>query len=235
MPWIDLIAFGKVVSTELKGAAKAILANLSFLESEDGQPNTSSSEPMFGAGPLFWRPKPPVKASEASGLNPEGAAEVVAFRVGDETIIGPMRDLRLNAQANPKDGEVVLAQYGGGFISLKDNDDGDGTSIVIYGLRKTSQGVPDKASCIAIDTTSSNKSIVLVHENGQSITMNKDGGTVLASPDGQAYIELKNGSIVLNAANIVLNGGCLLGTNNPAVALFLEKAVDTPCTMVKGV
>ena len=126
---------------------------------------------------------------------------------------------------NPKSGELGLVQYGGGFISLKDNDDGNGTSITLYALRKTTGGTPDKASCIAVDSTQGNASISILHEHGQSILLNKDGDVLIMNKTGDTWIRLtESDGVILSAPKIALAGGAMLGDKDPGNGDFVALA-----------
>lgn len=221
------IAFGHIAATKIAGSAKAVLANLSLLEDEDGgEREGSSEEPLYGPWGWYGRPKAPVKAADATPLNPEGQAEVLALRHGDQAqpIVG--RDLRLSSQVNPKEGEVGLIQYGGGFISLADNADANGTAITIYALRKKSTGEPDKASMVAIDSAAANPSISILHESGASISINKDAKIAITNKNGDAYVEVNDSGVVINGASVAITGGAMIGDSDPAAGDFLLKATD---------
>ena len=217
------VALGRVISSSLSGLSNAILGNLISLEGveDDEEGETSAEEPLYSSLGIYGRPAPPIKTGEGSGNTPEGSAEFVGLRVGDRVYPIAYRDLRLLAKVNPKEGEVGLVQYQGGFISLKENDSGDGTSIVIYAVRNDGSGNPDKASVISIDTTPANSSIAIVHEAGQSYTMNKDGGQVMMNIAGDALLEVNDDGITINAASTAITGACHAGADNPATADFV--------------
>jgi len=224
-----LLAIGKVAASSLSEEAKAILLNLSFLEGLGSTPDTSELEPMLGPPGFYCRPKPPVTKDQATGIDPEGHAEVVGVRMGDQVVPLGFRDLRLNAQLNPKVGEVGLIGYGGGFICIKDNDDGNGSSIALYAMRKKSDGSPDKQSAVSIDTTAANAHVSIVHEAGQSFTMTKDGHIVMANAAGDASIILKDdGQILLNGTAIVLNGSVHMGSSDPTLGVPIIIGASAP-------
>jgi hypothetical protein len=203
--------YAKVVSSEVKGAAKAVLVNLAGLLGSDGEEG-SRGEVLYGALGVVARPKP---------AGDDGYAEVVGLKSSDGITPIAARDLRLNQRVNPKEGEVLVVGYGGGFISLKDNADADGTDIVIYAPKSDGS----KASAISMSTTTSNSHISLMHDSGVSVTLTKDGKAVIASPDGASYIELGNAGIVLNG-NVQLTGSLVVG--NPATALPVGLGASAP-------
>lgn len=221
------VAFGRVAASKLQGAANAILANVELLKGDEGARETSADEPLYGQIGFYCRPMPPVAADAADGLNPEGEAEVVALRVGDQVIPFTGRDLRLNAQVNPQDGHCGMAHYGGGFFELGWNASKNGTMATLYTLRKTSGGAPDKAHVFTMNTEEASSSIILLHEAGQSITMGPDGQTVLCNAGGNGFIEVKDdGKIVLNGAAISVVGGAMVGSQNPADGDFVMLATQ---------
>jgi hypothetical protein len=227
MGWRDwLFSFGKVKSTEIGTLKRGIGVRMEFLEGNtDDEPEESGLEPMLGPPGFFCRPKPPVAAAAATGCNPEGHCEVVGARVGDEVVPLGFQDLRLNALVNPKEGELGLVGYNGGFISLKDNDNANGTNIMIYALRRTAGGVADKASCISIDSTSGAQAICITHELGQSIMLTKDGDIMLVAKNGSNWIQVGDAQgVVLSADKLALAGGVMLGDKDPATGDFVALA-----------
>lgn len=218
-------AFGRIIATRLAGASRAILANIAVLEGkETGQEDGSANEPLFGQIGFFGRPLAPVKAADATGLKPKGEAEVFAVRVGDQVQPLAGRDLRLNAKVNPKDGEFGIVQYAGGFISIGFDEAGagKGTTLVMYAPRNNDAGVPTAAHDFQMDTTPGNESITLMHLQGHNIALTHQG-KILLQAAAASFIEVNSAKILLNAAEVVMAGGALLGTSNPASADFLVK------------
>jgi hypothetical protein len=211
--------WAKVITTRLAGALKSVLASLELLDDAD----ISHDEPMMGVPGFFCRPRPPVAKEDETGLDPEGACEAVALRVGDQTIPIAYRDLRLSSVVNPKEGELGLAHYGGGFVSLKLNTDEDGTNIVLYAPRKNSSGTVTNASCVSIDSTDGNQHICLLHESGASITLTKEGKILLMNKTGNAYVEINDDGIFLNG-NCYLNGSVILGDKTAALVKAVANA-----------
>lgn len=222
MFWLNeyFLAFGRVVATKVEGAAKAVLENIEALDGD-----TSTGEPQYGPLGRYGRPMPPVSAEDATGLSPEGEAETLGLRLGDRIHqIGAYRDLRLNAQVNPAEGAIGDAHYGGGFIEQSWNADQDGTNITLYALRKTTAGVADKASVIALDSAAATASIAIVHETGQSVTMNQGGDVLVSSADGTAFLQVKNGEIIISGTSVSVTGGVNLGDKDPSATQFVALA-----------
>jgi hypothetical protein len=195
---------GRVVATTLKGTRKAVTANVEGIDDE-----SATEQPLYGAIGLVCRPL---------AANADGAAEVLSARMEDGLRPFAGRDTRLNEMVNPKDGEVCLVGYGGGFISLKQNATNTGTDVMIYAPRPSS----NKASAISIDTTVANNHVSIVHESGVSITLTKDREIVLANVAGDASITIGDNGIVLTG-KVNVNGSMIVG--NPLTA---GKVMVTP-------
>lgn len=212
------IGFGRVVSSQVAGASNAVLLSLKFLEDFDDEDSgeASTEEPYYRGLGLYGRPRDAVSVGDATGNNPAGEAEVLAWRLDDRNYTLGFRDLRVSAKANPDKGELGIAHYGGGFLSMKMNGDEDGTSIVLYAPHNDGDGVADKAHAISLDTTAANSHVSIVHHEGQSITLTKEGSIILMAADGTAYLEVKNGDVVFSATSISFPGGAQVGATTPA-------------------
>ena len=226
-----VIALGRIVATRVAGTANAVLANLAMMEEtiDDLEAETSTDEPLYVSPGLYGRPDVPVAEGMGVGNRPAGQAEIVGLRIGDHVLPVACRDLRISAKVNPKEGEVGLAQYRGGFVSLKTNATDDGTDVVIYAPHNTALGVADKAHAISLDSTTANSSIVLVHSFGHSVALTKDGETCITNKQGTGFVLIKDdaGGVVLSAPAITLNGTVTAGTADPVTAnLVVDGIVD---------
>jgi hypothetical protein len=231
------LGFGRALASQLQGASNAVLLSLKFLEDFDDPESGESSpaEPMYTGLGLYGRPLPPVSATAATLDSPEGECEVLAWKQEDRAYAFAYRDLRISAKANPAEGEVGIAQYQGGFISLAPNTDEDGTTITIYAPRNVS-GVATAASVITLDSTDGNQQITLMHEKGQSVCLTAEDKIVLMNKTGTAYIEINNDGIFLNG-NCYLNGSVVLGTNTlvGVLPLLIGAPPGAASTMVKAI
>lgn len=186
------LGVGRVVSMALKGPKKVLVANLEGIDGE-----TSMGQLVYGALGLVARALP---------ATADGAVEPIYARTEDGMIPIAARDPRLNAKTNPKDGEVMLVQYHGGFVSLKPNAANDGTDVTIYAPKSDGS----KASAISIDTTNANSNITLMHDSGVSVQL-ADGKILLMNRNGDAYIELNDDGVVING-NVKVNGAVVAGS-----------------------
>lgn len=216
-----LFAFGRIVASKVSGKANAVLVNLTMFDDagegleEDEAPEEAAEEPFFGTAGVYCRPDAPTS---------DGYCEVMALRLADGARPVAARDLRLNARVNPKEGELGLAHYGGGFVSLKWNDDHKGTTLTAMApvLKPGSGGVlgdVDKSHSLTMDTAASNNAIVLAHMEGMSITM--IDGELTLSGSKKNWIRIDQAEILLNGV-VKLFGGVVAG--NPQTALEVALA-----------
>jgi len=148
-------------------------------------------------------------------LPPEGDryAEAVALRVdGGLSPIG-WRDMRINRAVNPggnggtpAEGQIMLAGYGGAFLSLANKDDGDDVLTLYVPHDRNGDGIPQKAHAISIDPAGG---ITLVHAEGARIDLTEDG--IAWAVDDATFGSMRAGEVSVNAAKILLKGNCYLG------------------------
>lgn len=208
--WV--FTLGRVASTTLKGAKRALLASIEGIEDE-----TANDQEVYGTLGVYGRPLPP---------DANGAAHVLCARVEDGLLPIAMIDRRLSVRTNAKEGEIGIAQYDGGFVSLKRNADGDGTDVTIYAPKADGS----KASVISIDTSDANSNITLMHDSGVSMQL-ADGKVLLMNRNGNAYIELNDSGIVLNG-NVQVNGSMVVGDIPTAINVMLS--TTTPSTVLRA-
>ncbi len=218
---VTLLLEGSTVDTE--GGHSAVLlggGGIGGLTSDEGE--TTQDLEAYGAPGIVWRPRPPEDIDgERVG------AEAVGLRMSDDVMPVAVRDLRWNRRfPSPKPGTVALVGCGGGFLSFDDADGGDGTIQVMYCPYAYSGGAPTKAHSILLDPEV--ESITVVHGEGQSVLMQKDGSIRLQSPDGQTFIQIEDGKITLQGGQVVFNGTIIVGNPVGAVPL-LAGAASPPC------
>jgi hypothetical protein len=131
----------------------------------------------------------------------------------------------------PGEGTIAFVGYGGGFHSMSpaDGDPDNGTIHVVYcPYDFNASGVAQKAHSIVLDPSSGNESISIVHAEGQSIIMTDDGTVQMRSPDGQSYLQVKDGEVAIGAGKITLNGTVFVGNPLTGVPL-LQGLLSPPC------
>ncbi len=224
-----VLAFSRVMASAVKGAAKAVLVNLDGFANgeEDADAEGAVDEPMYGPIGFYCRPKGPQKADGATGLKPEGFAEVIAARLADGLLAFAGRDLRLSTRVNPAEGEVGLVQYGGGFISMKDASDGKGTEITLYSPHLNDDGTTQRAHAISYDPA--NDTMTIVHSSGASVVVTANKELVLRSDTGEARIILKGDTITMQAQKIIAQGNVVVGANPVGALPLVAGAASPPC------
>jgi hypothetical protein len=186
------LGVGRVVSMSLRGAKKVLVANIEGIDGE-----SSTGQIVYGALGLIARALP---------ADADGAVEPIYARTEDGLVPIAARDPRLSERTNPKDGEVMLVQYDGGFVSLKRNADGDGTDITLYAPKADGSA----ASVISIDTSDANNNITLMHQSGVSMQF-ADGKVVIYNQAGDAYVQVDDDGITING-NVKVNGAMVVGS-----------------------
>jgi hypothetical protein len=218
-------SFARIVASSLGSKARDVLIDLSGISDEDTEPlEASKQESLFGALGVVARPKAP---------DATGTAEVITARMADGLQPLAARDLRLNAKVNPKEGEVTVVQYGGGFISLADASDGKGTQVVIYSPALKGDGSVDKAHAVVLDPASTNQSISLVHALGMALLMTADKDVIIKNAAGDTYLQVGDGGITLNG-NVTMNGGVVCGSPAGAQPFALAPPIVAWATAVNA-
>lgn len=202
--------FGRIVGTVLGERARGIYAAVQGIgedEDDDGGVEGSATDPLFSAIGVVARPRVPVEADQATGTEPEGACEAVFARFGDELVPIAYRDFRLTARVNPKDGEVCVVGYGGGFLSLADCTDLRGTVATLYAPKLKADGTIDKAHALFLDPEAN--SVGLVHADGPAVLLT-EAGLVIKNAGGDGFLELAETQTKLSAQTMFLTGGSFI-------------------------
>jgi hypothetical protein len=201
------LGVGRITSMSLKGARKVLVATIEGIDGE-----SSAGQIVYGALGLIARALP---------ADANGAVEPIYARTEDGLVPIAARDPRLSARTNPKDGEVMLVQYDGGFVSLKRNADNDGTDVTIYAPKADGS----KASAISIDTSDANSNVTIMHDTGVSVQL-ADGKILLMNRLGDAYIEVNDTGIVING-NVKINGAMVVGSPASGAPVALAGPIAT--------
>jgi hypothetical protein len=215
-----IFAYGRVVASTLGPIAKDVLVNVRLLEPDATSPDvvaeTSVEDIGYGQLGVVARPDPP---------DATGHTEVLVLKGGDGASPIGSRDLRLTRRTNPKEGEVMVVQYGGGFLSLAHNKDRKGTTIVLYAPTRKADDSVDKAHVITLDSAEGNRSITVQHAEGHGLYLTKNKEAILKSANGQHAITIGDGGLALTGI-LKLFGGVVAGNTQTAqpVALFPANA-----------
>jgi hypothetical protein len=227
MPSDSLFSLVKIAASSLSAKAKAVLVNVRGSVTDPDDPTAvegSDGETLFGAIGVVARPR----AADASGY-----AEAYAIRRDDYLTPVSGRDLRLNARMNPIDGEIGIAHYDGGFMSLRDSDDGPkkGTQVVILSPLLKDDGTIDKSHSLTMDPSAGNSSVMLMHALGHGLMLTKDKQALLASANGQNWIGVSDSGLVLNGT-FNFNGAAVAGNPTTAQSVALAPPLQALLTAV---
>lgn len=243
-----IIEFVKVVASEVTGPNSAVLMNVTgapgFLldasgeivgsDNSDDAGEQAPSQTAYTALGIVSRPLPP---------EGELYAESIAARTGDGLEPFAYRDLRINKALNPTgagtapaEGQVCVAGYGGGFVSIRPTEvvtgskKGDVITLYVPG-EFDADGVPQKSHAIVIDPTPGNSSIQLVHADGLFLTLTEDVGIgepgISWSVDDASFGRISKSEVVIQAPKIMLKGNCYLGAQ-PEVGVPLLAGPASP-------
>ena len=221
----NIFAKVRVMASSLVGADKAVLVNV-----ERGDPKFPKELERAGEcvsfGPLgsYARPEPPTKS--ASGNLSVGECEALCARSMDgfEPIV--YRDLRIARRMNPAVGELGVAHYGGGYVSLKWDRARSGTLVSISAPHLSGDAV-DEAHYISMDPSDDGNAAIFAHRSGHGLFLNKDGSAVLSSPDGKKWISVSDadGVVVASDKGMAFAGGIIAGSTNLAREVALHQEV----------
>jgi hypothetical protein len=218
-PFDRVVAFVRIISAAAKGDKNAILANVALFDDDDGNPAGGQDEqPVYGAGGVYLCPDPP----DDDGVCAEG----ISLKEEDGCTIIAMRDLRLTKRIPSKVGSVGIAHYGGGFIDLSWDADHAGTQITILAPRLDGNGEIQASHGLLMDPTSGNASVILMHQLGNAVVLNKDGDAMLKSANGKTWISATNDGFAMSAdGGIKFLGGVIAGNTQTAKEVALHQQV----------
>lgn len=202
------IAYARAAASRVLGAAKAVLVNLESIVGD-----TSTDEPLYGALGVVARPKGPVSHEDATGLNPEGECEVVCVKNEDGLQPIAARDLRISARTNPAEGEVMLAGYDGGFLSIKTASNGQGSQLVMLAPALDGSGVITTSHALVLDPGTQN-AVSLVHRSGHGLLLTSAGNAIVKNAAGDVYMQASGSALTLNG-NTQVVGGMVVSPGTP--------------------
>lgn len=224
-----VLTVGRIILAAVKGAQNAILANTAEYDDDSGNPAGGLGEQtMYGTAGMYCRPMPP---------DADGVCEAVLMKQTDGAPVLASRDLRCNARVNPAEGELGLAHYGGGYVSLAWDADKRGTQLVISSPRLDSQlKTTQSAHALIFDPSSGNSSVQLLHALGGGLVMNVAGDVYFSNAgdsgaaarltlysDGKATLNADQG-LKIPAATII---GDVTQAREVALVAEVQAAVQT--------
>lgn len=202
------IAHARAAASRVLGTAKAVLVNLESLVGD-----SSTDEAFFGTLGVVARPKGPVAQKDATGLNPKGECEVICVKNEDGLQPIAARDLRINARTNPVEGEVVLAGYDGGFVSIKTASNGQGSQLVMLAPALNGSGTITTSHALVMDPGTQN-AVSLVHRSGHGLILTSAGNAIVKNAAGDVYLQASSSALTLNG-NTQVVGGMVVSPGTP--------------------
>jgi hypothetical protein len=158
--------------------------------------------------------------------------------MGDQVVPFAYRDPRILYWVNksgsdtPREGQIMLAGYGGAFLSFETLDGTNGPSniaVIYVPYDRDADGVPQKAHVITLDPTAGNESIGIVHAEGFALLMSPTELTMRGG-DSNTFLSMKPGTIQANATNISLTGNVIVGKGTGVAVPLLPGAASPGST-----
>jgi hypothetical protein len=233
-----LLAFGRVETSALSDRTNAILydvASVGFSDDpDDAETATRDRQEAYGALGVLARPR----KAETNSKGEDLFLEALGATASDGLIPFAFRDSRINEWVNkgggssPKEGQVMLAGYGGSFLSFETIDESGGPTniaVLYVPFDRDGDGIPQKAHTLMLDPTAGNESIAVVHASGFAMTMSDDAGLCLRGDSG-TVLQLKPGAIMMTATNISLIGNVAIGKGTGVAAAYIGGSTAAPCS-----
>ena len=227
-PFDHVFARTILKSATATGSKSAVLADTADFIDTNGNPIGGQNNIPVMTAPCYVNPDPPA----SDGTCCEGLA---TKEDGGGTIFA-MRDLRLNKRIPAKVGSVGISHYGGGFIDLAWNADHNGTNLTILVPRLSNDAI-DKSHGLIFDSTTGNSSIVMSHQDGQSVVLAKDKGSIsLTASDGEHSLNVATDGVSIAAKNgTKIVGGVIVGDPSTAAEVALVQQVIDAFNALVGV
>lgn len=229
-----VFSFVRVLASSLSDAgSSAPLYNVGGVgDFEDAEDEVGHAEPVFNGLGLVGRPLDP-ESDDTEYL------EALAARVSDGLVPFAYRDLRIHRALNPgptpsvpAKGQLLFAGYGGAFLGHT-HDTATGTDTEVwYCPFAFVGGVATRAHSVILDPAED--AVSVIHADGGALLLTPTA-TILKSPDGSCFLELRDGKMILNAAQVVVRGGMLIGDESlgvPFPVVYMLAGVPTPSTLM---
>jgi hypothetical protein len=180
-----LIDQAKATASTILGSIRALTLQLESVITG----TKAEEEPMYSALGVIARPKSPV--TTASGVALKGECEVLAVKNDDGMQPFAYKDLRIHARCpSPAEGDIFLAGYQGGYVSIRAATGTLGDVVKMYAPRIDSSGTFVLAHHITLDPHgSASPAIAIHHGSGYSIRITNAGdiearaNTLVVNPD----------------------------------------------------
>ncbi len=211
-----VLCHGRIETSTVKGARNAVLVNVSQQEDAAGG---SDEQEFLGVAGVYCRPMPP---------DDDGACEVVSMKEQDGDPVLASRDLRISKRVNPAVGENGIAHYGGGYLTMRWDEDNRGTLVVLSAPRlDSSLNQIEEAHGLIMDPSDAQNGIMLLHRRGTALVMNADGDVFLSNGDGTGRFTIyDDGSAALRCdAGLKISGASIVGDVTLAREVALHQEI----------
>lgn len=190
----------------------------------DSRGESKDSQEAYGSGGVVFRPPPPDKSA------PDLFCEAIAARTSDGLVPVAFRDKRIIERINrgggvaPKEGQILYAGYGGGFLSFELVTTGTRDQAQLYiPYERNGAGVPTKAHSITLGKDGTGKPLLsVVSGEGPRLILLDNKGT-LYNAAGNAWVELGPDGVGI-VGNTKIYGGVDIGSPSFPLAKFAELA-----------
>lgn len=231
--------FARVVSSSLNSRTQALQVTLTGIgslfedETDDEDGEVSPNAEMFGALGFISRPADPEAIA-----GKEYACEALCLRTEDGLVPFSWRDLRLNSffENGVPAGRISMVGYGGGFYAIDLTDDKNGDQLTnnhtIYAPYDYSDGTPNKAMVIQLNTEPGNENITMSIGGGSSgfqMTITEDDGLQVRTPNDETLFNIREDTITLAADKIFLKGNVYVGSQAESGIPLLAGSASPPC------
>lgn len=215
----------------IAGFALDDAGNVTGIADGEGEGETAAEQDVYSALGIVARPLPP---------DGDLFAEALAARTEDGLVPFGLRDLRIHRAINaggtsaPAEGQIMLAGYGGAFLSVAHNTATGADVLTLYVPHDfDGDGVPQKAHAITVDPTAGNSSISMTHADGVFFSLTEDDGTgspgIVWATDDSTFGRIGGGEVLVHASKIMLKGNVYAGAQPETGVPLLAGAASPPC------
>jgi hypothetical protein len=184
---------------------------------------TRDAQEAYMSGGILFRPPVPEKGEDLF-------LEALAARTSDGLVPFAFRDKRIIERINrgggvaPKEGQILYAGYGGGFLSFELNPSEVRDQAQFYiPYARDGAGVPTKAHRIVMGKDGSGKPLLsVISGEGPRLILLDDTGT-LFNADGTAWVELGPNGVGITG-NTKIYGGVDVGSPSFPLTKYIELA-----------
>lgn len=220
-----LVDFARVVKSSLSsetGAIKFDVVGVGDEEAPDGSEDaTRPEQPAYNGLGLLGRPRPKEtingEAYFLESLALSGDDGLVPFAYRDPRIL---YWLNKGGGSSPKEGQIMVAGYGGAFLSFETKDAANGpanVAVLYVPYSRDANGTPQKAHAVIVDPTSGAEVVSMIHGDGGQISILRQREIMMIAQN-DTWLHLKPSEVNIQAQKINLLGTVNIGNPTTAVA-----------------